>query len=162
MVLQIVQLDPTTPIMVLSDTIWTFLVLNLVLYLLQSEAPEKVLGSTFFLRVCPSSCIFHQLLVSLIASANRLIVRRGMATCSASLSRHRISHGLEVVARCQPSYHRVTSELPQSTSEQYRKRKLLLRPWLRLKPMNKFMVRLTNSILTVIQIHTAPSGPPPE
>ena len=46
------------PIMVLPDTIWYFQVLNRVLYLWQSEAPKKVLGSTFFLRVClnGSSC----------------------------------------------------------------------------------------------------------
>ena len=44
--------DPKMPVMILPDTIWSFQVLNRVLYLWQSEAPKKVLGSTFFLRVC--------------------------------------------------------------------------------------------------------------
>ena len=46
-----VPADPNVPIMVLPDTIWSFQVLNRVLYLWQSEAPKKVLGITFFLRV---------------------------------------------------------------------------------------------------------------
>ena len=37
--------------MVLPGTIWSFQVLNRVLYLWQSKAPKKVLRSTFFLRV---------------------------------------------------------------------------------------------------------------
>ena len=37
--------------MVIPGTIWSFQILNRVLYLWQSEAPKKVLGSTFFLRV---------------------------------------------------------------------------------------------------------------
>ena len=37
--------------MVLPGTIWSFQVLNKVLYLWQPEAPKKVLWSTFFLRV---------------------------------------------------------------------------------------------------------------
>ena len=43
-----VRLVPKMPIMVLPDTIWSFQVLNRVLYLWQSEAPKKVLWSTFF------------------------------------------------------------------------------------------------------------------
>ena len=46
-----VLLDPKIPIMVLPGTILSFQVLNRVLYLWQSEAPKKVLWSTFFLRV---------------------------------------------------------------------------------------------------------------
>ena len=38
------------PIMVLSDTIWFFQVLNRVLYWWQSEAPTKALGSTIFCK----------------------------------------------------------------------------------------------------------------
>ena len=45
-----VPVDPKMPIMVLLDTIWSFNVLNRVLYLWQSEAPKKVLGSTFFIE----------------------------------------------------------------------------------------------------------------
>ena len=44
-------MDPKIPIMVLPGTIWSFQVLNRVLYLWQPEAPKKVLWSTFFLRV---------------------------------------------------------------------------------------------------------------
>ena len=47
----VIQLGPNIPIMVLPDTIWSFQLLNRVLYLWQSKAPKKVLGSTFFLRV---------------------------------------------------------------------------------------------------------------
>ena len=43
------HLDPKIPIMVLPGTIWSFQVLNRVLYLWQHEAPKKVLWSTFFL-----------------------------------------------------------------------------------------------------------------
>ena len=56
LVLQVVTnrgllMDPKIPIMVLPGTIWSFQVLNRVLYLWQPEAPKKVLWSTFFLRV---------------------------------------------------------------------------------------------------------------
>ena len=44
-------MDPKIPIMVLPGTIWSFQVLNRVLWLWQPEAPKKVLWSTFFLRV---------------------------------------------------------------------------------------------------------------
>ena len=49
--LHIVFVDPKIPIMVLPRTIWSFQVLNRVLYLWQPEAPKKVLWGTFFLRV---------------------------------------------------------------------------------------------------------------
>ena len=40
------------PVMVLPDTIWSFQILNKVLYLWQPEAPKKVLWNTFLLRLC--------------------------------------------------------------------------------------------------------------
>ena len=45
------QMDPKVPIIVLPGTIWSFQVLNRVLYLWLPEAPKKVLWSTFLLRV---------------------------------------------------------------------------------------------------------------
>ena len=54
-----VHLDPKIPIMDLPGTIWSFQVLNRVLYLWQPEAPKKVLWSTFFLRVCLTAHVDH-------------------------------------------------------------------------------------------------------
>ena len=51
--------DPKIPVMVLPGAIWSFQVLNRVLYLWQPEAPKKVLWSTFFLRVYCVSSHFH-------------------------------------------------------------------------------------------------------
>ena len=55
------EMDPKIPIMVLTDTIWSFQVLNRVLYLSQHEAPKKgALKYTFFLE-CGTRQINKQL-----------------------------------------------------------------------------------------------------